>query len=103
MYYHTSTLFDKKKIIWSDEQLPTSAKQIDASVVIDVSYWRDLLNACVNPDRLYFYEEEQNFLFCCGDASNKGHGFTIFQLSRENFQFNDETRMLMILRYNSTY
>ena len=28
---------------------------------------------------------------CCGDASNKGHGFTIFQLSREDLQFNDET------------
>ena len=63
---------------------------MDASVVIDVSYWRDLLNACADPDRLYFYEEGKN-LFCCGDASNKGHGFTIFQLSREDLQFNDET------------
>ena len=79
--YYTSTLYDTKKIIWSDEQLPASAKQIDASVVIDVSYSRDLLNDCVNPDRLYFHEEVQN-LFCCGDASNEGHGFTIFQLSR---------------------
>ena len=77
--------------------MPTSAKQIDSSVIIDASHWRDLLNTCVNPDRLYFYEEDKN-LFCCGDASNKGHGFTIFQLSREDLQFNDETRMLMVLR-----
>ena len=88
--HFTSTLYDKKKIIWSDEQMPTSAKQIDSSVIIDASHWRDLLNACANPDRLYFYEEEKN-LFCCGDASNKGHSFTFFQLSREDLQFNDET------------
>ena len=85
-----ATLFDKKKINWSDEQLPASAKQIDSSVIIDASHWRDLLNACANPDRLYFYEEGKN-LFCCGNASNKGHRFTIFQLFREDLQFNDET------------
>ena len=90
LYHYTSTLYDRKKIIWSDEQLPASTKVIDASVIIDASHWRDLLNACANPDKLYFYDDTKN-LFCCGDASNKGHGFTIFQLSREDLQFNDET------------
>ena len=59
LLYYTSTLYDTKKIIQSDEQLPASAKQMDASVVIDVSYWRDLLNDCDNPDQLYFMKKNR--------------------------------------------
>jgi len=47
LYHFTSTMYDKKKIIWSDERMPMSAKQIDGSVLIEVSHWHDLLNACI--------------------------------------------------------
>ena len=80
LYYYTSTLFDKKKINWSDEQLQPN------KLMLLWSYRRDLLNDCANPDLLYYYHEGQN-LFLRGDASNKGHGFTIFQLFREDLQF----------------
>ena len=36
LHHFTSTLYDRKQIIWSDEQLPVSAKQLHSSVVTSV-------------------------------------------------------------------
>ena len=90
LYHFTSTIYEKKKIVWSDEAMPTSPKDIEKAVIINVIFWRDLLNACANPDLLYYFEEGKA-LYCCGDASNIGWGFIVFQLGREDLQFNDET------------
>jgi hypothetical protein len=90
LYQYTSVIYEKKKILWSDEAMPTAAKEIEKTIVIDITLWRDLLNACASPDLLYYYTEGKD-LYCCGDASNLGWGFIIFQLSREDLHFNDET------------
>jgi len=102
LYHFTSTTFEKKKITWSDEVVPTSAKQIDNSVLIEASHWRDLLNACAKPDLLYYYKEGKS-LFACGDASNLGWGFTVLQLLKDDLDFMMKLLTLKVLLSKSIY
>ena len=91
LYQFTAVVYADKKIIWSDESMPKGNKQIQDSVLIDATLWHDLLNACANPDMLYYYEEGKQ-LYACGDASNLGWGFIIFMLENEELPFDDESK-----------
>jgi len=91
LYQFTAVVYADKKIIWSDESMPKGDKQIQNSILIDAALWHDLLNACANPDMLYYYEEGKQ-LYACGDASNLGWGFIIFMLFDEELPFDDESK-----------
>lgn len=80
-----------KKIAWSDMPAPATTKLREGSVEADAKVWADLKEACANPKFLYFLEESKR-IFANSDASKDGWGFVIFQLLRDDLEWNDKSK-----------